>query len=118
MKTENKQIRAVWAKRITEQMVSGERATKWCTQRNLSIHSFRYWRKRLEALPRNGAETIRWLELVPDSSATLPRKPTPSVPVHELVAALIIRIGGAAIEVRKGFDPDLLRDVVQALYPR
>jgi transposase-like protein len=37
------------------------------------------------------------------------------VPSSEVVAVLAVRVGGAEIEIRHGFDADLLRAVVEAI---
>jgi len=37
------------------------------------------------------------------------------VSTHDLATTIAVRIGGAEIQVRRGFDGDLLREVVQAL---
>ena len=95
---ERKANRAAWVDRIADFRASGLSAPQWCAAHGLKIHQFRYWLKKLEnPLPTQTA--VRWLPV--DISAPEP--------------ALTVRIGVAAIEVRTGFDPQLLVEVVKTL---
>ena len=46
-----------------------------------------------------------WLELSPASE----------LPIPSASDSLVVRIGEATIELRRGFDPELLREIVRAL---
>ena len=72
------------------------------------------------------AATLRWWasELARRSSPseTRRRRPKPPVKIARVIRAgkdveeaISIRVGGAVIAVQRGFDPQLLRDVVSAL---
>ncbi|WP_080837646.1 IS66 family insertion sequence element accessory protein TnpA [Cohnella massiliensis] len=98
-------VQKKWEARIAAFRSSGEKATRWCKTNQVDRRQLYAWMKRL-----NG------------SSAAAAAKPTTFINVKvapetgpEQPACLRIRLGAAVIEVDTGFNPALLRDVVQAL---
>jgi len=91
--------RSYWAGRITEFKVSGQSVPAWCTAHDVSIHQMRYWLKRDKHVSVDS--TPSWLPLNLGGAV--------------IQNALLVRVGGVAVEVRPGFDPGLLVDVVNAL---
>lgn len=91
--------RSYWADRIAEFKGSGQSVPAWCTAHDVKIHQMRYWLKR--DTQASAKKVPAWLSL--DLSDT------------GLQNALLVRVGGVAVEVRPGFDPKLLVDVVKTL---
>lgn len=89
----------MWSERIAAQAGSGLTVRMWCTREEVSYWSFLQWRRRL------GGET----------SSERPLRFLRVLPVEADGSAVRIRIGGALIEVGVGFDPGVLRRVVEAL---
>ena len=101
-------LRAKWRGLLTEQEQSGLSGAAFCRERNLSIKSFGYWRKRLS---EKSAANSQWLAVTADPS-----------PVHGVLArhsrTLTLQIGIVSVDIASGFDRELLRDVVRALEMR
>ena len=88
-----------WATRIAEFKASGQSVPVWCANQNVKSHQLWYWlRKEKQASSKN---TLSWLPL--DLSDT------------GLQSPLLVRVGRVVVEVRPGFDPKLLLDVVKTL---
>ena len=68
-----------------------------------------YWRRKLGIgyTPRPGRETVDWLAVCVDE------EPVQAAP--DVVCGVVLRVGGARIEVEPGFDPTVLRAVMSAL---
>lgn len=95
--------RKVWRDRVAEFHASGESVAAWCRTQDLKEHQLRYWLRRVDAQSQSEPMTS-WLALAVQGG---------SPPVSD--TGVWVHAGGAAIEVRRGFDPDLLVDVVRAL---
>lgn len=97
----------LWTARIKEYRSSGERVSVWCERHAVSTRQFYYWMRKLKmAEPqRQRASHSGWVSVLmsetDESSAE--------------VVPLIVRIGPASIEVRSGFEPSLLAEVVRTL---
>lgn len=96
--TQAKQRAKMWGERVAEQVASGLSARAWCAREGINYAGFRRWRQRLSEVPQQGPLT---LVRVTGGSAG--------------ASGLVIAVGAARIEVRGGFDPILLRRVVEAL---
>ena len=102
-------LRREWETRIAEYQASGQSVREWCAANG--IKPGRLWyhlrRCRERCQEKAGKETMApmWLQ------ATL----TGPAPEEQDSARLLIRIGEATIEVRAGFDPELLSGVVRVL---
>ncbi len=91
-----------WAQRLKEFRASGETATTWCAARNINLHRFWYWSRKLRTQNQvQSSEEIRWLSV---------RMDEPS-----LEDTLTVQVGNVHIEVKPGFNPTLLQQVVQTL---
>jgi hypothetical protein len=91
-----------WEARIASYRASGQSAKEWCAANGLQPHQLWYWlRRNSTGTTSTAVKSTRWL-------------PVEMTPVdHD--DALLIRIGTACIEVKPGFDPDLLSGVVRTL---
>jgi len=92
-----------WEQRLNEFRASGETATAWCAARNINLSRFWYWSRKLRTqLQKHATEEIQWLSV---------RMEEPSSKENSLT----VQVGNVRIEVRSGFNPTLLQEVVQAL---
>ena len=95
------EIRHVWESRIAAYKSSGLSISKWCAVHQVSRHQFYYWMRKLQNVEDS---TAQWIALDVHLQ-----------PAIKMDATLIVRIGSATIEVKPGFDRNLLSDVVQTL---
>jgi hypothetical protein len=101
------QLRQLWAARIADYRASGLTMSAWCTANQCTIHQLKYWLyKAKNFMPSPSTDsTLRWVPL-----AVADRQLKSAIS-----SSLTICIGQARIELQSGFDPRLLREVVQAL---
>lgn len=94
----NKQKQELWNERIQEFRASGLNQKAWCEEQGLQIGQLGYWlrKSKTEANSNNG----RWLNLntiAPSGSG------------------ISLRIGSMVLEIERGFDQEVLADVVHSL---
>lgn len=92
----------MWESRVIEFKASGQTATAWCADQDLKVHQLRYWIRKFK--PKDASNQMRWLSV--EIGELKVNKPQEALPVH---------VGKVMIEVRPGFDPKLLSDVVKTL---
>ncbi|THF81690.1 IS66 family insertion sequence element accessory protein TnpA [Cohnella fermenti] len=99
------EVRKKWEERVAAFRSSGEKATRWCKANQVDRRGLYTWMKRLSgsASPTRATSSTTFIKAIV----------TPEPKRHP--SSLRIRIGAAIIEVEAGFNPALLRDVVQAL---
>ncbi len=95
-KVERAANRAAWEQKISEFRASGLSVPQWCSTQGLKAHQLRYWLKKITP---PAEAVVNWLP----------------VNFSDSEGALTVKIGEAAIEVRNGFDPQLLAAVVKTL---
>ena len=100
----NEELAQVWRKRLDDFAQSGLSVRKWCEAHGCSKNQYTYWRRRLA-----NSDSAR------AGSAWLPVQIIEPAPAPASLARLTVRIAHAAIDVEPGFDPALLRAVVEAL---
>ena len=106
MKYRDKGLRAIWGQRLVELNGSGLSGRAWCARQGISYHKYRYWKDRIESSEREGdIQPVQWLALDSTSYGS----------GSGMDVGITVRIGAAVVDVRKGFDPELLRGIVQAL---
>jgi hypothetical protein len=98
-RVEGQQQRQEWESRIAAYKSSGQSAVAWCAENGVKVHQLRY-RLGQESKKADSAR-VTWLR----------------APAGETTGdgAVLVRVGGSVIEVRPGFDPDLLSLVVRVL---
>lgn len=116
--------REVWRTRLEAFKASGQNGVAWCRENEISYHQFRYWLLRLDSEESPIDSASGWLSVaVGDDEACScmddDHEPS-SVEVgdgatSEAGVTLLIRVGRASVEVKPGFDPVLLANVVSAL---
>ncbi|UOE95078.1 IS66 family insertion sequence element accessory protein TnpB [Alkalihalobacillus sp. LMS39] len=104
-KKQNTELYTKWKQLITELRTSGQTQKDWCKANNVSIHNLKYWIKKVEGSHKKDSGTKpKWVPIRIE-------EPPPKV-VNDTIQ---VKVGQATIDVKPGFDPDLLRDVVKAL---
>lgn len=106
-KTEQDELRKEWEQRIAVFKASGQTQAKWCAANEIKVHQLKYWLKRIEGSKANHSKEnskMEWIPIALNDS-------------HEMQneTMIQIKIGSASIEVKHGFDPALLADVVKVL---
>jgi len=94
----NPKLLKEWEPRVAEFRASGLSARKWCEANEISEHKLRYWISRLSEWP----QSVDWARVDVADSRTF----------HSSIS---INIGVASIEVYRGFDPDLLLEVLDVV---
>jgi len=79
--------------------------SQWCGENDVNIHNFRYWVSRINTLDQR-VQTLqapKWTAVTPKVISTYAN------------TSLKLLLGSVTIEVEKGFDPELLKDVIVIL---
>jgi hypothetical protein len=98
-------IANVWG-RLLKSFTPGEMTVgEWCDRQGVSKNQYFYWRRRLAAADAERSQSQRFV----------PVNIVDTTPTSTTTSGLTVHIAGAAIELQSGFDPALLRAVVQAL---
>jgi len=92
---EREALRAIWAGRIEKQRQSGKGVKAFCTEEGLKVWQFSYWRGVIHSAK---TEPKGFVEVKMKSGG-----------------GVAIEVQGCRIEVERGFDPELLRQVVAAM---
>ncbi|WP_288010493.1 helix-turn-helix domain-containing protein [Kyrpidia sp.] len=101
-KAELAELRELWRTRVADFRASGQTGAAWCAAHQIKEHQLWYWvsKFKTEAPPQSQPHFISIrVQDAPEGSEM----------------ALSVRVGPAIIEVRPGYDSDLLRDVVRTL---
>ena len=95
----------MWAERVRAWRSSGKPASAFANEQGLTLSALRYWAARLARKPAAPA----MVRLIAKSSvAEQAAEPTPTTD-------LVVQVGPAQVRLSRGFDPELLREVVRAL---
>lgn len=97
---------ALWETRIAEYQASGQSVKEWCaSHEGISPRQLWYWlRKYKNQNVVSSGKSNRWLPVEISEKASIEQGHT-----------LLVNVGTASIEVRPGFDPALLAQVVRVL---
>jgi hypothetical protein len=99
-------LRSLWEQRLAEFECSGTSSIKvWCQEQRIRENQFYYWRRKLRSQPDKKEQPVKWLSLAMDNGNQGKINPN-SITVH---------ISQVTIEVNKGFDQHLFREIVQVL---
>lgn len=97
-RAERQRRRQEWENRIAAYRSSGQSARAWCAANGVKPHQLRYrLSQEIKTCKKADSAPITWLRAT----------------AHD--AGLLVRVGGAVIEIRPGFDPDLFSMVVRVL---
>ncbi|WP_017753734.1 IS66 family insertion sequence element accessory protein TnpA [Calidifontibacillus oryziterrae] len=97
-------LRQEWERRIAVFRASGQPQTKWCEANELNIHQLKYWLKKIEGPKSASTPLSKWVPVTMDDQVDDSSEST-----------IQIKMGQASIEVKSGFDPTLLANVVRTL---
>jgi len=102
----NTAYRSEWESRVISFKSSGMGVTDWCKANDVKLHRFKYWLYKRKSsnsasVAKNNKQWIA-IETAPVASSMQEN-------------AMIVKVGQASIQVKPGFDPVLLRDVVKVL---
>lgn len=101
-RAERQRQRQEWETRIAAYRSSGQSTVAWCASNGVKPHQLRYrLRQEVDTGAKADSAPVTWLRAAAGGSVS--------------DAALLVRVGGGVIEVRPGFDPDLLSMVVRVL---
>ncbi|KIV54643.1 hypothetical protein AM501_02290 [Aneurinibacillus migulanus] len=98
-----KERRQMWEERISTFKASGESVTNWCAAHDIKAYQLYYWLKKLDAKVPIGIPSSRWMAVEVNKYD------------EESERSILVKVGQATVEVKPGFDPTLLADVVRAL---
>jgi len=93
----------LWKNRISDYQNSGLTMRNWCHQHQMNFHTFKYWLQKIQT--NNQPTTVsdsQWFAL--DLNRQVASTP-----------AIQLFVGGVHVEVSKGFDPQLLCEIIHAL---
>ncbi len=105
-------LRRVWRKRLDDLARSGLSVRAWCERSGVSRYQARYWKAYFADHEDDPSDPSA------PGEAWLPVAIADPAPRETASARIVLRIGAAAIDIQPGFDPELLRRVVQALEPQ
>ena len=91
---------SLWKTRISEFKASGLSIQVWCANQDVKPYQLWYWLRKDRDVS-SSEHGLSWLPLDLSDDGVQP--------------TLLVRIGRVAIEVKHGFDPKLLLDVVNTL---
>lgn len=95
--------RQPWEERLEDFQASGQSATEWCKEHGVPVHQLRYrLRKHTVKRSRDAAlGTQRWASIDPGNSSNY--------------TGICLRYGSLTLELQRGFDPQVLSDVLRSL---
>jgi hypothetical protein len=114
----NQQRLDLWRGHMEACRVSGLKVSEYCKKHSLATRRYYYWKLRversghIETKGKSGKSPAcgQWLCVEPIGAGNPLADAAPSTPDH-----LTLRISGAEIDIHSGFNPTLLRSIVQAL---
>ena len=98
-------LSSIWEDRLTQYKTSGKSIIAWCKEQAIRENQFYYWRKKLRTGQTEKTQPVQWLPL----EAQLTKQP------NFTADFIAVHIGRTTIEIRKGFNRQLLREIVQTL---
>lgn len=99
------EYRKQWEARVAEFRASGQSVTEWCKERDLKPHQLWAWLRRFK--PAN--------ELVDPMQSKWVAIEIGRPGMLDSTDELLVKVGKAVIEVKPGFNPALLAEVVHSL---
>src|SRR5690554_3474396 len=100
--------RHIWQERVERCRASGTIIAAWCRENEVSEHQMYYWLRKIRSEDSDQvASEVHWIQM---GQWDLPNDMRPAED-----DSVLIHIGRAMVEVRPGFNPTLLRDIVKAL---
>ncbi|NOU88652.1 IS66 family insertion sequence element accessory protein TnpB [Paenibacillus sp. LMG 31460] len=95
-----------WEVRVSDFKSSGPKMTHWCSANHVELEQMKYWTRKLKMV--SAVATISSSQTFVPLTAIEPASCTAT-------SSLVVQVGIASIELQPGFDPQLLREAVEAL---
>lgn len=99
-------LSTLWEKRFSEYEASGQSIVSWCKEQSIKVNQFYYWRRKLRLDQVEKGQTVKWLSVDLD----------PGKQKSYDTDFISIHVGQVTIELKKGFDQQLLREIIQVLH--
>ena len=107
-----------WAKRVSAWQASGLSADEYARGKDFRAKTLQWWSSELRRRAKRSGAAVRTR-----SGASAPvrfarvvtKRSAPSKPTESGSGSLVVRVVGAEIAVQRGFDAELLSEVVRAL---
>lgn len=93
-----------WAASVNEYKDSGLSQAAWCKIKKINLRTFNYWFIKSNKTDSLKSKPSNWISLKASELNESPK-----------VTSLTVRVGQAVVEVKPGFDPKLLLNIVKAL---
>lgn len=101
-----KQLHETWRQRVADYRASGMTGSAWCAAHQVKEHRLWYWARKFPQESASESQHGRFISVLTHEPTDTKERPP-----------LLIRVQGVEIEIRPGFDTELLRDVVRTLVP-
>lgn len=101
----NNKLRTQWEQHFAEYETSCKTIKAWCQEQTVRENQFYYWRKKLCVEQVEKGQPVKWLSLELDN-----RKQAIIAP-----EAIAVHVGQVTIELQKGFNQHLFREIIQIL---
>ncbi|CAM4245472.1 IS66 family insertion sequence element accessory protein TnpB [Paenibacillus alkaliterrae] len=95
-----------WEVRVSDFKSSGLKMTHWCSANHVSLEQMKYWTRKFK--------TISAIASIAPSKSFIPLIAIEPAP-RTATSSLVVQVGFASIELHPGFDPQLLREAVEAI---
>jgi transposase-like protein len=99
------ELSSLWEQRLAEYETSGKSVVAWCIEQSVRKNQFYYWSKKLRQDQAAKDRPVKWLSLDPDHGK----------PASGATNSILVCVGQVTVEIKKGFDQHLLREIVQVL---
>ncbi len=103
----NQEVSEYWRQHVRSFESSGMSRKQYCNHKQIKGHQLDYWRKKFrESTPVAQAPTEAWIPVRIHDEQDIERP-----------CGIAVRIGRLEIEVRPGFDRQLLADLIRVVVP-
>ncbi|MBD0384900.1 IS66 family insertion sequence element accessory protein TnpA [Paenibacillus sedimenti] len=96
-------VRKAWEARIRAYHASGQSASVWCAEHQVTKRQLHVWINKLQVSTTKDPSKFPWVKVQMDKEAETTK------------SMLLVRVGSTAIEVQPGYNPALLTDVIRTL---
>jgi len=100
----NQELASLWEQRFAQFDTSGQTVAAWCKEQSLRENQFYYWRRKLRS-GQDKEQPVKWL------AVNLGQGQQPRITAD----AIRLTVGQVTVQVRPGFDQDLLREIIGVL---
>lgn len=102
----NEQRQHEWEVLVSDFLSSGLKMTHWCSTNHVALGQMKYWTRKFKKAAALAA---------PAPSKSFVPLTVIEPAAHTSPSSLVVHVGCASMTLQPGFDPQLLREVVEAL---